>query len=159
MNKYEFHEYMSIVLNLAAPLNIWEEDGNCYSCTTVPSIWERQKQPFRGVLSKRCSENVQQICSRTPMPKCDLNKVALQLYWNHTLAWVFSCKFAAYFQNTFYKEHLWMAASRENWCKVEISINNFPRQMTIGDIRSLATWLVWISKERVYFFVIYGEKG
>ena len=27
-------------------------------------------------------------------------KVALQLYWKHTPAWVFSCKFAAYFQNT-----------------------------------------------------------
>ena len=25
-----------------------------------------------------------------------------QLCWNHTLAWMFSCKFAAYFQNTFY---------------------------------------------------------
>ena len=35
------------------------------------------------------------------MPKCDFNKVALQLYWNRTSAWVFSCKFAAYFQNTF----------------------------------------------------------
>ena len=34
------------------------------------------------------------------MSKCDFNKVALQLYWNHTLAWVFSYKFAAYFQNT-----------------------------------------------------------
>ena len=30
---------------------------------------------------------------RTPMPKCDFNKVA-----NHTLAWLLSCKFAAYFQ-------------------------------------------------------------
>ena len=28
--------------------------------------------------------------------------VAKQLYWNHTLAWVFSCRFAAYFQNTFF---------------------------------------------------------
>ena len=28
-------------------------------------------------------------------------------------AWVFSCKFAAYFQNTFLQEHLWRAAS--NW--------------------------------------------
>ena len=35
----------------------------------------------------------------------------LQLYWNHTSAWVFNCKFAAYFQNTFYQEHLWKAAS------------------------------------------------
>ena len=37
------------------------------------------------------------------MFKCNFNKVAKQFYWNHTLAWVFSCKFAAYFQNTFHK--------------------------------------------------------
>ena len=54
-----------------------------------------QKQPPRGVLRKRCSENMKQIYRRTPMPKCDFNKVALPFYWNHTLAWVFSCKFAA----------------------------------------------------------------
>ena len=47
-----------------------------------------QKQLFIGVLKKKCSENMQQIYRRTPMPKCDFNKVALQLYWNHTLAWV-----------------------------------------------------------------------
>ena len=35
-----------------------------------------QKQPPRGVLSKRCSENMQQIYRRTPIPKCDFNKVA-----------------------------------------------------------------------------------
>ena len=29
------------------------------------------------------------------------SRVALQLYWNHISAWVFSSKFAAYFQNTF----------------------------------------------------------
>ena len=42
---------------------------------------------------------------RTPMPKCDFNKVAKlkQLYWNRTSARVFSCKFAAYFQNTFFQ--------------------------------------------------------
>ena len=28
------------------------------------------------VLIKRCSENIQQIYKRTPMPKCDFNKVA-----------------------------------------------------------------------------------
>ena len=37
-----------------------------------------QKQPLRGVSRKRCSENMQQIYRRTPMPKCDFNKVALQ---------------------------------------------------------------------------------
>ena len=45
------------------------------------------------------------------MPKCDINKVARQLYGNHTSTWVFSCKFATYFQNTFSQEHLWRAAS------------------------------------------------
>ena len=35
------------------------------------------------------------------MLMCDFNKVALQLYLNRTLAWVFSCEFAVYFQNTF----------------------------------------------------------
>ena len=29
---------------------------------------------------------------RTPMPKSDFNKVAKELYWNHTSAWLFSCK-------------------------------------------------------------------
>ena len=34
-----------------------------------------QKQPFRSVLSKRCSENMQQNYRRKPMLKCDFNKV------------------------------------------------------------------------------------
>ena len=44
--------------------------------------WQRQSP--RGILSKMCSENMQQIYRKTPMPKCYFNKVALQLYWNHT---------------------------------------------------------------------------
>ena len=47
---------------------------------------------------------MQQICRRTPMPNCDFNKVAKQLYWNHTSAWVISCKFAAYFWKPFPKK-------------------------------------------------------
>ena len=39
-----------------------------------------QKQPLRGVFEKRCSENIQQIYRRTPIPKCNFNKVAKQLY-------------------------------------------------------------------------------
>ena len=38
-----------------------------------------QKQPPRGILSKKCSENMQQIYRRTPMLKCDFNEVAKQL--------------------------------------------------------------------------------
>ena len=51
---------------------------------------------------------MQKVYRRTSMPKCDFNKIA-----NHTSAGVFSCKFAAYFQNTFSNEHLWMAAYEE----------------------------------------------
>ena len=45
------------------------------------------------------------------MPKCDFNIIALQLYGNRTSAWVFSCKLAAYFQNTFFEEHPWKTVS------------------------------------------------
>ena len=37
---------------------------------------------------------------KTPMPKCDFSKVALQLYRNHTSTWVFSFR-APFFRNTF----------------------------------------------------------
>ena len=40
---------------------------------------QHQKQPPRGVPRKMCSENMQQIYKRTPMAKCDFNKVAKQL--------------------------------------------------------------------------------
>ena len=61
--------------------------------------FECHKQAYWGVPRKTCSANMQQIYRRTPMPTCDFNKVALELYWNRTSAWVFFCKFAAYFQN------------------------------------------------------------
>ena len=67
-------------------------------------FWSKLK-PEADVLKKRCSENMQQIYRRTRMPKCDF-----KLYWNRTSAWVFSCTFAAHFQNTFPQEHLWVAA-------------------------------------------------
>ena len=35
-----------------------------------------QKKPPRSVLGKSCSENLQQIYRRSPMPKCDFNKAA-----------------------------------------------------------------------------------
>ena len=59
-----------------------------------------QKQPSRGVLRKRRSGNMHHIYRRTPLPNCDFNKVALP-----------SCKFAAYFPNTFSKEYLCTSAS------------------------------------------------
>ena len=34
-----------------------------------------EEQPSRGVLRKRCSENIQQIYKGTLMPKCDFNNI------------------------------------------------------------------------------------
>ena len=85
---YWFWIRLSIVLTTYFPSAIYQ------TCMT-------QKQPSRVVLRKRYSDNTQQIYRRRPMPKCNFNKVALQLYWNRASAWVFSCKFAAYFQKTF----------------------------------------------------------
>ena len=80
----------------------------------VPGLKTRsriaQKQPYKGVLRKKYSENIQQFYRRTPAPKCDFNKVA---DWNRTTALVFSCKFAAYFQNNFSQKHLWRAVSSD----------------------------------------------
>ena len=38
------------------------------------------KQPSKGVLRKKYSENMQQVYRRTPMPNYDFNKVSKQLY-------------------------------------------------------------------------------
>ena len=43
-----------------------------------PILLQNQKEPTKGVPRKRCSENMQQIYSRTLMLKCDFNKVARQ---------------------------------------------------------------------------------
>ena len=67
----------------------------CLTCFTL------KKQSPRGVPRKNCSKYMQQNYRRTPMTKCDFNKVAKQLSWNRTSAWVFSYKFAAYFHNIF----------------------------------------------------------
>ena len=49
----------------------------------------------------------QLIDSRSSHQEVFSGKAALQLYWNHTSAWVFSSKFAAYFHNTFSKNMCW----------------------------------------------------
>ena len=56
---------------------------------------------------------MQLIYRRTPMQKCDFNKLAKQLYGNHTLTQMFTCKFAEYLQNNFFKENLWATASKK----------------------------------------------
>ena len=49
----------------------------------VSHSYTLQKQPYRGVLRKRCSKTIPQIYRRTPMPKCDFNNVTKKLYWDY----------------------------------------------------------------------------
>ena len=57
----------------------------------------QQKQPYRGVLKKRCSEK----CSKFTGEHSCWSAISIKLQWNHTSAWVVSCKYAAYFQKNF----------------------------------------------------------
>ena len=82
--------------------NQYDLHGHCLIVHILISVLNCEKQQSRGVLRKKYSKNMQHIHRSAPMPKCDLNKVAEQLYWNRTSAWVFSCKFAVYFQNNFF---------------------------------------------------------
>ena len=59
-----------------------------------------QKQPSRGVLIKRCSENMHQIYKTHAEVRFQITCLA---YSNHISTWVFSFKFAAYFQTPFPK--------------------------------------------------------
>ena len=47
-------------------LNLFDEEKFPDEARKYP-----QKQPSRGVLRKRCSENMQRIYRRTPMRRCD----------------------------------------------------------------------------------------
>ena len=70
-----------------------------------------QEQSPIGVLQIMCSTNIQQIYRRTPTQKNELSKFANQLYWNQISAWVFSCKFSAYLQESCFDEYLWETTS------------------------------------------------
>ena len=77
----------------------------CMSCRRSNYINFVQKQSSRDVLRKRCSENTRQIYRRTSLLKCHFNKVALQLYWNHTSAEVVSLNLLHIFRILFYKNN------------------------------------------------------
>ena len=64
------------------------------------NFWQDPKHQKQLSRSVHISANMQQIYRRKPMPKCDFIKIALELYWNFTSIWTFSCKFPGYLQNT-----------------------------------------------------------
>ena len=43
--------------------------------------FKKQMQPVTGVPRKRCSENMQQICRRTTMLKCDFKETLLKSHF------------------------------------------------------------------------------
>ena len=69
----------------------------------LDSLALSKKQPYKGVLKKRCSKNVQQIYKTTPTPKGDFKKVAKQLYRNDTSTWMFSLNLLYIFRTLFSK--------------------------------------------------------
>ena len=58
---------------------LYVKDGGSVVEVSINSDLILVWQPFRDVLSKRCSGNMQHIYWRTLMLKCDFNKVALQV--------------------------------------------------------------------------------
>ena len=62
------------------PLAVASRILNCSSGWSLQPIYISQGQPSRGDLRKMCSENMQQMYRKTPMSKCDFNKVAKRLY-------------------------------------------------------------------------------
>ena len=57
---------------------LYVKDGGSVVEVSINSDLLLVWQPFRNVLSKRCSENMRQFYRRTLMLKCDFNKVAKQ---------------------------------------------------------------------------------
>ena len=81
---------------------------SCEFDAKIFSICWNHPEVFLGIgVLKICSKFTGEYPYRSEVSM----KNGSQLYWSHTLAWVFSCKFAAYLRNTFSLEHLWMAAS------------------------------------------------
>ena len=54
-------------------------------------------------------KGILKICSKFTREHLCRSVISIS-YCNHTSTWVFSCKFLAYHQNIFSKEHLWTAA-------------------------------------------------
>ena len=87
MEELSFHNVAVISTNtdlrLILSKNIYPFHFRIYSrngwnvCKSLYLDLNIEKQPSKGILRKRCSENMKQIYRRTTMPKCDINNVAL----------------------------------------------------------------------------------
>ena len=77
--KYQFCDTVrNKILNYDNTINsvfLGEEVRTCLGSDNIYHYYDWQKQPIRGVLRKRCPENMQQIYRGTPMLKCDSKKL------------------------------------------------------------------------------------
>ena len=72
----------------------------------LPSV-NLQKQPPEVFYEKRCSQKFHKIHRKASVPESQ----ACNFIKKETLAKVFSCEFCEISKNTFFTEHLWVAAS------------------------------------------------
>ena len=128
-----------IKLNVNAPWIVFLirhfNSGTCISSTdssyfALPS-WN-MKPLTKGVFLKSFSENIQQIYKGAPMPK-----------WNYASAWVFTFKFAVYFQNTFKNTTRGMLLFYVIWGTI-VSCFHFS---------TLDFFNVWTSKSSYYYAI------
>ena len=74
--------------------HIWKVSWKSkWSSAKNPLFLKSQKQLCRGVLTKTCSENMQQICRKTPMPKCDSHFTLRHVYSHVSLLRIFRASF------------------------------------------------------------------
>ena len=71
-----FHAWLILLLSITSAKIKRKMQLNRLQTANIKLFF--QKQPSSGVLRKRCSENMRQIYRRTPMPRCDFNKVTRQ---------------------------------------------------------------------------------
>ena len=115
---------------------------------------DKEKQPYSGVPRKRYSKNMQQIYSRTPMPKSDFNKFTLQLYWNQISAWMFSCKFADISEHLFPRAPLdgcfWIKFFLEWIAKSKLRLRGKIDYFSVKESLGILTMLVSILLHKIY---------
>ena len=71
-------------------------------------------------------KSVLKICSKFTEEHPCRSVILIKLLWNRFLAWVFSCKFAANFQNTFSYKHLWTATSILSPFRINVFVMSKP---------------------------------
>ena len=79
----------SLAVNVGTFLFYWKMTVPCRGLFKAMSKIDGQEQPSRGVLRKRCSENIQQSYRRTPMPK----GVSIKVQSNTALVLEIGCRF------------------------------------------------------------------